>query len=783
MVEINVSQFVKECRKLRIVLADEKADPDILAECDNVITDATEPLMIMVMGEFSTGKSSFINALLGKDVTVVNATPTTAVITKLRYGRQEKVIVHYKDGRTEEQGVEEFARLSAQGDAKANAFHRKLSFVERVLPLKILKDLTIIDSPGLNSLVESHTQATKSFMGKADVVFWMFSVEDPVSQTELDAMRRLGARLKPVALVNKMDTIDEEEDDPDELLEQIRIKLEDQVQTVIGISAKTALDLLAKNPKADLTESGLPEVEGYIEEEILPNRGKYKMETMVDDMSGLMLNILNNIASKEKAIISQKSQDYAAYMEAKEHITSVRDQLSATTLEIYEYVQTKPVKNSTDLLFLSFLYQHGFIVNHDQKKQDEYLEQAALKKDANAQAYFGIQLLSENSPEKAMYWLKKSLNQGNDKAKKAIEEYQLQKQRTLQKKEQNQRMTTKKENEAICSNVSHGVSAGLIAGPLGGMLEEFWKKKFPEIENRVNQQKERLHFVVNAIEKKEHLTEAFSACTDLADENFVKAFFYLGQMYEEGLGTSKDYNKAAKWYRKGAEAGNAWAMNSLGECYHEGAGVARDYNEAVEWFRKAVRAGDDWAMTNLGYCYEHGEGVARDYNKAAELFKKGAEAGNSWAINDLGNCYYYGRGGVPKNVEKAVELYKRAEALGCPEATQSLKTINRGCFITTAVCNSFAKPDDCYELQSFRAFRDGWLRVQPDGAALIDEYYRVAPPIVEEIDAQPDAPRIYQRIWEKYLQPCLHDIEQKKYLSCKNRYVAMVRSLERMFCS
>lgn len=104
-----------------------------------------------------------------------------------------------------------------------------------------------------------------------------------------------------------------------------------------------------------------------------------------------------------------------------------------------------------------------------------------------------------------------------------------------------------------------------------------------------------------------------------------------------------------------------------------------------------------------------------------------------------------------------------------------------GCFITTAVCNSFAKPDDCYELQSFRTFRDGWLRAQPDGAALIDEYYRVAPPIVERIDARSDAPRIYRRIWTEYLKPCLRDIEAKNYMSCKDRYVKMVRSLERMF--
>ena len=52
------------------------------------------------------------------------------------------------------------------------------------------------------------------------------------------------------------------------------------------------------------------------------------------------------------------------------------------------------------------------------------------------------------------------------------------------------------------------------------------------------------------------------------------------------------------------------------------------------------------------------------------------------------------------------------------------------CFITTAVCEAEGKPDDCAELTAFRRFRDGWLSQQPDGPALIEEYYEIAPAIV-----------------------------------------------------
>ena len=106
---------------------------------------------------------------------------------------------------------------------------------------------------------------------------------------------------------------------------------------------------------------------------------------------------------------------------------------------------------------------------------------------------------------------------------------------------------------------------------------------------------------------------------------------------------------------------------------------------------------------------------------------------------------------------------------------------SNGCFITTAVCTSFGKPDNCYELSSFRNFRDNWLVNQPDGKSLIAEYYNIAPGIVKRINALPNAKEIYLSIWEKYLAPCLNYIEQEKLADCKNRYVQMVRDLAKKF--
>ncbi len=100
------------------------------------------------------------------------------------------------------------------------------------------------------------------------------------------------------------------------------------------------------------------------------------------------------------------------------------------------------------------------------------------------------------------------------------------------------------------------------------------------------------------------------------------------------------------------------------------------------------------------------------------------------------------------------------------------------CFITTAVCTSLGKGDDCRELNAFRAFRDGWFAQTPGGQLKINEYYLFAPMIVREIDRSEDRQAIYRSIWDSYLSPCLSYIEKENYAECALLYEQMVTSLE-----
>ena len=94
-----------------------------------------------------------------------------------------------------------------------------------------------------------------------------------------------------------------------------------------------------------------------------------------------------------------------------------------------------------------------------------------------------------------------------------------------------------------------------------------------------------------------------------------------------------DHEKAAKWFLRGAELGNAGAQLHLALAYEHGTGVGKkDIKAAVKWFTLSAQQGNANACSYLGQCYEHGRGVPggkSDFKKAVVLYQMAAAKGHS----------------------------------------------------------------------------------------------------------------------------------------------------------
>ena len=256
---------------------------------EELVQKCDEPLQIMVMGAFSTGKSSFINAIMGEELAIVGALPTTAVVTKICFGEKEQVRVTYKDGGEEYFETNKFRELSSESGKEWKILHDKIDYITFLVNRDILHKINIIDSPGLDDISESHIKATKRFVNNADVVFWVFTAEGVLTAMEQESLDLLDGRLKPVAIVNKIDMIDEDDDgDIEDFLHDVRKKLKNKVSSVIGISALEALQGKTQNDSELIDDSNIIQVEKYINDEIIPKTEWFKFNNIVHLLSSII---------------------------------------------------------------------------------------------------------------------------------------------------------------------------------------------------------------------------------------------------------------------------------------------------------------------------------------------------------------------------------------------------------------------------------------------------------------------------------------------------------------
>lgn len=105
-----------------------------------------------------------------------------------------------------------------------------------------------------------------------------------------------------------------------------------------------------------------------------------------------------------------------------------------------------------------------------------------------------------------------------------------------------------------------------------------------------------------------------------------------------------------------------------------------------------------------------------------------------------------------------------------------------GCYLTSACTAARGLPDECYELQTLRRFRDEWLKKQPDGVLLIARYYEIAPKIVAAIDAREDRQDVYKGIYEELVLPCVKMIKDKNFQIALELYREYTLWLEEKYC-
>lgn len=139
-----------------------------------------------------------------------------------------------------------------------------------------------------------------------------------------------------------------------------------------------------------------------------------------------------------------------------------------------------------------------------------------------------------------------------------------------------------------------------------------------------------------------------------------------------------DMAEAFKWLRKAAEAGHVECQYGMGRAYgvnHQRWGVSRNPREMFKWYEKAARNGHAHAQVEMGHSFCAGRGVQKDESRAAYWNMMATRQNHMIGMYNLGLYYEDGRGGVSRDPEEALRLFRASAARGYSGAREKLKRL------------------------------------------------------------------------------------------------------------
>ena len=225
------------------------------------IAQLDDLFLLVVVGEFNSGKSAVINALLGQKLLKEGVTPTTFQINILRFGQEmgQKVV--------------------------------EQSHEIRLLPVDLLSEVSIVDTPGTNAIIRYHEELTRHFVPRADLVLFITSVDRPFTESESRFMGEIRDWGKKVVIViNKIDLLQDDEE-----LTQVETFVQENAQALLGVTPEifpvsARMALKAKTGQPELWEkSRFGGLEDYI-------------KTTLDKTSHIKLKFQNPLGVSEHLV-------------------------------------------------------------------------------------------------------------------------------------------------------------------------------------------------------------------------------------------------------------------------------------------------------------------------------------------------------------------------------------------------------------------------------------------------------------------------------------------------
>lgn len=382
-----------EVRNIKAKLLQERFLPSV--QLKNILNKQLRrchyPIEIAIVGQFSSGKSTFLNALLSKDILPMGITPVTSKVTYINYADEYKLKVTYKSGAEKYLPVDEIAKFTDQRGETIE----DIKYLTIYAPIELLKEISFVDTPGLNSKSKSDTQETLKALNDVGGIIWLSLIDNAGKLSEEEMLEKYmkNFKNKSLCILNQKDKFTQEQiADTKNYIEK---KFSKYFSKVTPISAKRALESRAQQKEILLQEEEnkflhlvtkaikeknytqnfyLKSYEKYsknlekIEEYEYSNIIQMQEESNIDEVLDFITNVIKPQAKEAKVFVIKKDlkgicdiliQEYRVLMEVDSVLINI---LEKTQLEILrKFDELKDIATSD----LAMLYENFTLLIYD----------------------------------------------------------------------------------------------------------------------------------------------------------------------------------------------------------------------------------------------------------------------------------------------------------------------------------------------------------------------------------------------------------------------------------
>lgn len=269
--------------------------------------------MVVIVGEFNAGKSTFTNALIGDELLPMGITPTTEVIELIRYGDKKMRIPAVR----ESDSVREWTHPNTGS-----------------------KGVVIVDTPGTGSVFAKHESIAKGFLSRSDLVIFLISAKKAFAQTErmyLQMARDYGKKI--ILVINQIDLLEKKEQK--EVVSFVKQQVHELLSLeppIFTVSAKQALQAdkrggLFRSGSSD--DGGMGEVREHLRQifERVPP-AKQKLDAQLDFADSVIKKYQDVVDKRLSLVGADKSYVEQLQSELNAQATSLNQQLDTTMKEL-----------------------------------------------------------------------------------------------------------------------------------------------------------------------------------------------------------------------------------------------------------------------------------------------------------------------------------------------------------------------------------------------------------------------------------------------------------------